>query len=58
MLRERGRVDGGEPDTRLVDAVQLCNQLFEVDVTIGVVVEDQLLKVPGAWCLAKTRLEL
>ena len=46
MLREGSGVHGREPDARLVDAVQLGNEVFEVDVVIGVVVEDELLKVP------------
>lgn len=47
MLREGSWVDGGEPDTRLVDAVQLGDEVLEVDVVIRVVVEDELLEVPA-----------
>lgn len=48
MLREGSGVHGGEPDARLVNAVQLGNEVFEVDVVIGIVVEDELLKVPSS----------
>lgn len=48
VLREGGRVDGREPDASLVDAVELGNQILKVDVVVRVVVEDQLLKIPGS----------
>ena len=46
MLREGSGVHGREPDAGLVDAVQLGNEVLEVDVVVGIVVEYELLKVP------------
>ena len=46
MLREGGWVDSGHPDAGLVDAVELGNEVFEVDVMVGVVGEGKLLEVP------------
>lgn len=47
-LAKRRRVDGRHPDARLVDAVELGDQILEVDVVLRVVVEDQLLEVPAS----------
>ena len=47
MLGEGHRVDGRQPDTCLVDAVELRDQVLEVDVVIRVVVEYQLLEIPS-----------
>lgn len=47
MLGEGRGVDGGEPDASLVDAVKLSDEVFEVDVVVRVIVEDQLLEVPA-----------
>jgi hypothetical protein len=47
VLRERCRVDRREPDASFVDAIQLRDQILEVDVVIRVIVEDQLLEIPA-----------
>jgi len=43
---EGSRVNGGHPDSRLVDFEEICNERVEVDVSIGEVVESELLPVP------------
>lgn len=52
MLRKGSRVDGREPDADLVDAIKFGDQILEVDVMVGVVVEHQLLKVPSGCIIA------
>lgn len=57
MLREGCWVDGREPDARLVDAVQFSNEVLEVDVVIGVVVEDELLEIPAMFVSISEKLK-
>ena len=46
LLRKRCWVDRGEPERRLVDAIKLGDEVFEVNVMVGVVVKHQFLKIP------------
>jgi hypothetical protein len=52
MLAETRWIDGREPDAGLVDAVELGDKVFEVDVVVRVVVEDELLEVPAMWSVS------
>jgi hypothetical protein len=43
---ERGRIDGRHPDASLVDFEQVGDQVVEIDVVVGKVVEGELLAIP------------
>jgi hypothetical protein len=47
VRREGCGIHGGHPEAHLVQLVKVVDQVFEVDVMVGVVIEDQLLPVPG-----------
>ncbi len=46
MLGEGSWVHSRHPDASLVDAVELGDEVLEVDVVVGIVVEGQLAPVP------------
>ena len=47
---ERGGVDGGHPNSGLVDLEQVGNQRVEIDVGISKIVKRELLPVPRCNC--------